>query len=589
MRFIMSAFLNDSIEKIKALSYHSIILKLITAFCTVSLVTTLVTPYSFTSEEYFQAVPFGIYIAAVAVLFLFLCFFINSRLDGYLLLTVLTGLFFITNLSEGSIYFALISTLVTGGFIFFLGDRLSFVSLSKKATIILCAVFGIFLAVFVGGITIIKYMDYRSMNFDFGIFAQMYHYMAKTLVPYTTCERDMLLSHFAVHFSPILYVALPFYLLFPHPATLLAVQGLVVGSGVIPLYKLCKHFQLSNKKTAAVVFIYALHPSVIANNFYYFHENCFLTVLLLWTFYFMEKKKNPAAFLFALLTMMVKEDAAVFILFFGLYLIFSNKDKYKGLFLSLMACFYFCLVMALMTMFGNGVMSYRYENFIFDEGGSLFSVILNIIKNPAYLLQQILTADKLEFLIQMLLPMALLPFAIKKPARIILLLPMVLLNLMSNYTYQYDISFQYTYGPLAFLFYLMILNVRDLKPIYAKKLLLSSVCASLIIFAAFNVRKLSAIESFQNNQERNRIITQTLDSIPKDKSIAATTYFVPSLWNREEVYEIRYTDEITDYVVFDLRGSTADYYTYLAEHPEYETTVYEPNIIAVLQHASAEP
>lgn len=47
----------------------------------------------------------------------------------------------------------------------------------------------------------------------------------------TTCERDRVLSHFAVHVSPIYYLFLPFYALFPLPVTLEVLQALLLASG----------------------------------------------------------------------------------------------------------------------------------------------------------------------------------------------------------------------------------------------------------------------------------------------------------------------------------------------------------------------
>ena len=80
---------------------------------------------------------------------------------------------------------------------------------------VLMCLMGAFIAVF----TIYRHKVYGSMAFDFGIFVQMYHNMAESFAPVTTCERDKLLSHFAVHFSPIYYTLLPFYYIFPTPYT----------------------------------------------------------------------------------------------------------------------------------------------------------------------------------------------------------------------------------------------------------------------------------------------------------------------------------------------------------------------------------
>ncbi len=569
-------------EKFKDMSLKSIVTKIIIAIIAVSLIETAFSPYNFDTAEFFNSISFGLHIFTVISITLVLLLTTDDKLDGYLLIFLLTCLFVLTNYQNRNIYFALVTSVVIGGFIYYFSSKLIFPSLSKKYTIIFGIVIGTLLALFVGSITIVKFLNHRTPNFDFGIFSQMYHYMKETFIPYTTCERDMLLSHFAVHFSPILYLGLPFYLIFPHPSTILAVQAVAVALGIIPLYKLSKHFNLSNNKTLAIIIMYALHPTVIANNFYYFHENCFLTVFLLYLFYFAEKKKAIPTYIFALLTMMVKEDAPIYVLFFGLYLLLANKSKIKGAVLCSMSVVYFAVVTKLMSIYGHGIMTYRYENFIFEENGSIYSVILNVIKNPTYVFDQLLKAEKLEFLILMLVPLALLPFAIKKPSNLVLLFPMVLINLMTEYVYQYDIGFQYTYATVAFLFYLVIINVSTLSSKHAKNLLLCGVCASLVFFASVNLYRIESFEIFNQEKEEVEIINKALDAIPEDKSIKSTSFFIPALWNRDVVYEYKYSDKETDYVVFDLRWSREELSEFLEENSEnYECVTTEQNLIAI--------
>lgn len=569
--------------RLRALTYHSIILKLITAFAAASLADIILSPHSFSSAKYFTDMHFGRYLFFLIAAFLFLLLLIPTKFDGYILLPLITMLFCLTNNQSRDIYYAIITSLVIGGFVFFLADRMRAPALGKKCTVLLCTLFGTLLALFIAVFTILPYLLHRTPNFDFGIFSQMFHYMAKTGIPYTTCERDMLLSHFAVHFSPILYLVLPFYMIFPHPTTLLAVQALAVASSVFPLYKLAKHFGLSNNKTIAVVLIFILHPTVIANNFYYFHENCFLTVLLLWMFYFAETKKPVPMYIFAVLTMAVKEDAPIYVLFFALYLLFSNKSKRHGTILGALSCIYFGVVTHLMSVYGNGIMSNRYDQFIFEKDGSIYSVILNILKNPSYLFTQILSAEKLTFLILMLVPMALLPFAIRKPSAIILLFPMVLMNLMPSWQYQYDISFQYTYGTVAFLFYLTVMNLGALHRTHAKKLLLCGVCASLFFFSAVNYSKTYKIEQYKLEKPYAAAITEAIAVIPEDASVCASTFLVPALWNRDVVYDYKYSDKETDYVVLDLRWGSDDFYEFQANNPDYKIVLFHAKTIAIFQ------
>lgn len=569
-------------NKLKALTYSDVMSKIIIAVVALSFFITSFSPYSYNTADFFNSISFGGYFFAALLIFTLLCLTVDSRFNGTILVFFATALFFETNSQEKNMYFALAASAALAGIVFYYSKSIRLPSLGKKTTIALCIACGAFLAVFVGGITIIKFLNHRTPNFDFGIFSQMYHYMSETLVPYTTCERDMLLSHFAVHFSPILYVGLPFYMIFPHPSTVLAIQAVAVALGALPLYLLCKHFGLSNNKTIAVVAMYVLHPTVIANNFYYFHENCFLTVLLLFTFYFSEKNKPIPTYIFALLTMMVKEDAPVYILFFGLFLLFSNKAKRRGGLLCLMAVVYFAVVTKLMAVYGQGIMTYRYENFIFEEGGSIYTVVLNVIKNPAYVFSQLLKIEKLEFLVLMLAPMALLPLAIKKPSRIVLLLPMVLINLMTEYKYQYDIGFQYTYATVAFLFYLTVINLSELDVGYAKKLLTTAVCASLVFFSAVNLHRTDAIRTYQNEQYYVETINEALATIPMDKSVKSTSFLIPAMWNRKEVYQYEYSDKETDYVVFDLRWSEDEFKEFREKNMDkYSLKTYEKNVIGI--------
>ena len=88
---------------------------------------------------------------------------------------------------------------------------------------------------FVSAWTVSRVESFCAPTFDFGIFSQMFYNMKETGLPMTTVERDGLLSHFAVHMSPIYYLMLPFYCLAPTPATLQVLQAAVMTSAVLPL------------------------------------------------------------------------------------------------------------------------------------------------------------------------------------------------------------------------------------------------------------------------------------------------------------------------------------------------------------------
>ena len=144
----------------------------------------------------------------------------------------------------------------------------------------------------------------------------------------------MFLSHFAVHISPIYYLLLPFYCIFPSPHTLQIGQAVIVASGVIPVWLLARHFKLSGRMQILVTCIYSLYPAATVGCFYDLHENCFLLPLLLWTFYFFEREKYLPMYLFAFGVLLVKEDAAMYLIMFALLVIISKKKYLHGFILA---------------------------------------------------------------------------------------------------------------------------------------------------------------------------------------------------------------------------------------------------------------
>lgn len=85
--------------------------------------------------------------------------------------------------------------------------------------------------------TVCRLKSYESSCFDMGIFLQMFEYMSKTGKQYTTVERNVLMSHFNVHFSPCWYLLLPIYMIFRNSVVLVILQVLIIASGVLPLIK----------------------------------------------------------------------------------------------------------------------------------------------------------------------------------------------------------------------------------------------------------------------------------------------------------------------------------------------------------------
>ena len=439
------------------------------------------------------------------------------------------------------------------------------IDISKKTKYLIISSFGAAFTFLICAVGVLRYETYFSPNFDFGIFSQMFYSMKENFIPNTTCERDYLLSHFGVHFSPACYLLLPIYFIFPYPNTLQIAQGVLIISAVIPIILICKERGLTNKASAFVGLLYMAYPAITAGCTYDFHENCFLLPLLMWTILFMEQERYVPMAIMALLTLMVKEDVFIYLCILAVFIIVSKKRARVGTVLFAGSLVYFVIAYTILSKFGLGIMDdSRYGNLIFNDSG-LIGVVRTVLVNPSYALTQLFTTDglgvgKIKYLFEIFAPLAFIPFITRKMSRYILLAP-VLLNMMSMYPYQYDIGFQYSFGITGMIFYILILNLGDMKQNTKRYLGVIACFATMVLYFALAFgRQITYWQEYNAKKDIYNNMDEILETyVPEDASVVCTTYLLPHLSQRDEVYESFYhqvdgkykTD--VDYVVLFLR------------------------------------
>ena len=427
----------------------------------------------------------------------------------------------------------------------------------------LTAVIGVAFFVFVSVWTVCRVLSFCAPTFDFTIFAQMFHNMKETGLPVTTVERDGPLSHFAVHVSPIYYLMLPFYCLAPYPATLQVLQAAGLASALIPLWKLGRHHGLKPWQRCVLCLVLALYPAYSGGTSYDIHENAFLTPLILWLFYGLDRRSVPVTAVFAALTCMVKEDAAVYVAVIALWQILRGilrrDEKWNltaGAALLAGSVAWFLAVTGYLARSGDGVMTYRYRNFMFDGSDSLLTVIRAVLLCPMKAVYECVDPEKLQFIGLTMLPLMGLPLLTRRYERYILLIPYILVNLMSDYQYQHDIFFQYTFGSTACLLYLTVVNLAELKP-DRRHILFGMAAAAALSFLLNVVPKASLYPQYCMTYTQTYARRwEFLEQVPDDASVAAGTFYTAPLANRETLYDIRYgsRDHILEceYVVFSV-------------------------------------
>ncbi len=393
-----------------------------------------------------------------------------------------------------------------------------------------------------------RYYKLSTPAFDFGIFAQMFENMKDGFGPITTVERNYRLSHFAVHFSPAYYLMLPFYMLFPHPVTLQILQGIFVTSGIIPVFLIARKYGFSLIHSSLFSAIYALYPAFTGGCSYDIHENCMLPAFLLWLIWAVEREKAVPMLVFALLTLLVKEDAAVYVAVIGLYLILSDrseKTRALGAVIFGAACVYFFAVCAYLNNSGLGIMEWRYKDYMYRGGALITSIVVTAFTNPGYILSNLFTGEKLTFTVQTLGVLGGIPLVSRKIARYILLIPLVLVNLMPTYQYQHSIYFQYVFGSCVLVIWLFIMNMSELSYNRARCFTVFSLIACAVMFMSTMTGYLNNF--YDNDYEAHGAVISYLEQLPDNanESITANTFFIPPLYKQKELYTINDRDEPT--------------------------------------------
>lgn len=470
-------------------------------------------------------------------------------------------------------------------------------------------------------ILMLRVQNFNTPNFDFGLFVQMFHYMDKTGLPLTTLERNTLLSHFQVHFSPIFYLFLPLYKLWPRPETLQILQILVAASALIPAFLIVRELRLPRGWQTALCALLLLHPGLSGSSLYDLHENCFLAPLILWLLWAALRRKWGAFSVFALLLLGVKEDAFIYLFSVGLWLLCggiqgrdvqvggvqtvgtqiggipgcevqavldplkageagekpineevrekrqsmkasekkqwqplsSNSIQVAGLFSMLAALTFFAAVSAWLSRGGEGVMLYRFENIQALPDWGLLGYALTAFSLPGWILEQLFMPDKLLYLLKMLLPFGLLPLFSRRLRHGFLLLPFVLINLLSNWSYQYNLNFQYHYGTTVLLFFVSAVvlwesqttwqpDVLAARPDPARRLV-----AALLAFALFSASALTLPEwSWRLRSELAEAsldqfspdVHEALAAIPESDCVYTTGFFAAALAARPHIFEV---------------------------------------------------
>ena len=367
-------------------------------------------------------------------------------------------------------------------------------------------------------------------------------------------------SYLGGHFSPLLLLLIPFYLIWSNPKMLLLLQAIAVGVAGLPIYSLAR--DKIKSKWAGLVFLisYLFYPILHNALLYDFREVTLAVPFVAFALYFWHKKKYGWMTLFLILICLSQEHLPLIVFMFGLYLMFINKKWKMGGTIALVSLIYFILVLTVLMpslSTTGGVDIVRSPSGEITRyswlGSDINEMVKNVFTRPLWVLQNSFSWRRLDFLLTLFLPLLMLPLF---SAMILLALPTLLLYFLSHFWMTYSIYYYHS-AVLAGIFYFAaifsfarLIKIQKLKKIFLVLILISSILVSYI----YTVTPLSKHYSWKNYRpsEHAKLLKEVKKKIPSDASLAVQHNLGPHFTQRQKLYNLPKKIDEAEYLLIDV-------------------------------------
>ena len=421
-------------------------------------------------------------------------------------------------------------------------------------------------ALYFGRLSIGSFEAFYHPGFDLGIYDQGIWLLSRLKTPFITI---MGLNLFGDHVSYILFLLVPFYWVWPSAQVLLVLQTLALALAAVPVFLLSRKVLRSSWFALFPAVGFLLTPAVGWLNLENFHPDSFEVALFLFAIYFMSERRWRAYFTMVILLLAVKEDVPLVVFPLGVYVALTC-DRRRGLMTSYLAALWFIVTVFFLQPVLSHVGPGKLDAFRIPFGG-LGGLLSTLLHEPWQAIAYMLTAQKIKYLLQLLLPVLLLPMFSSFSLVVVLV---VLVNLLSTFSYQFDIQYHYTSLLIAGIAAGAIFSLAKVAVINSRRTLAVGMCLAALLAAytwgPFQWSRTPAILHDPQGAEA-AALREAVSLIPDEAVVSARSRFTTHLTHREEIYDY----PTPFYAVYwgddSLRGKrlpAADRVEYVLERPD---------------------
>lgn len=353
------------------------------------------------------------------------------------------------------------------------------------------------------------------------------------------------------HFSPLMGLISPLYLVWPDIRLLFVIQTAVLALGGLPLFQLVR--ERNPGLAPFVLAAYCLNPALHEVNLFEFRRITLAVPFISLALYGLVKGRRWWILAGLLAALLCKENVAILVVAFGIYLLLKDREVKLGGGLLILGVLWAIIVpFVVIPHFGRGTYpQLRYYSYL---GGNTGEALKTLSRTPFIWVGNMLAMTRLEAVFRLLLPMGFLVFL--TPTIFALSFPSFGYMLASNDPSMYGLRSWYPASLLPILFFAAAIGLERFK---GRKRLWATFY--LLAMSAIGYWLYSPAPLARGFQPDRFIVTEhasrgedVLARVPPGASVSAQDALVPHLSHREQIYLYpRRVDEV-QYIALDTQS-----------------------------------
>jgi uncharacterized membrane protein len=221
-------------------------------------------------------------------------------------------------------------------------------------------------------LVILRYKQFEVFYFDHGLYDQALWNASKLELPLIDHLGSKYLNQLGDHFSPVMYLIILIYWLFPGYLTLFVMGNILIITSAWVLFLLARLKIKSKLMVSAVVIAYLMFVGMQNAILFAFHPIQIAVLTLMLMFYFFEKKNWKGFWISFILSLLVKETLVSIFIGFGIYLFLRKFYKKSLVMIVGTLIYYYVIVFHLMPLINNSQYFYHAQFYSLPEMVSQF-------------------------------------------------------------------------------------------------------------------------------------------------------------------------------------------------------------------------